>query len=103
MDKYIVAMLQSKGALYNNFFKSEQNCKKMFLIATKIIKWSVKDQNKLFDEVSKIPGINTVSITSFEMSSLWKHPVEAVLSFVRLSPAITVQLTFVTERCWRAI
>eukprot|EP00727_Mastigamoeba_balamuthi_P001676 m51a1_g11505 hypothetical protein (143) ;mRNA; r:1294-2007 len=75
-------MLQSKGALYNDFFKSEQNCKKMSLIATKIIEWRAEDQNKLFDEVSKIPGIDTVSITSFEMSSLWKHPVEAVLSFV---------------------
>eukprot|EP00727_Mastigamoeba_balamuthi_P000437 m51a1_g10390 hypothetical protein (533) ;mRNA; r:28066-46081 len=50
MDKYIVAMLQSKGALYNDFFKSEQNCKKMSLITTKIIKWRAEDQNKLFDE-----------------------------------------------------
>eukprot|EP00727_Mastigamoeba_balamuthi_P003216 m51a1_g12892 hypothetical protein (175) ;mRNA; r:1381-2574 len=56
----------------------------MSLIATKIIEWSAEDQNKLFDEVSKIPGIDTFSITSFEMSSLWKHPMEAVLSFIRL-------------------
>eukprot|EP00727_Mastigamoeba_balamuthi_P003571 m51a1_g13210 hypothetical protein (110) ;mRNA; r:1697-2070 len=103
MDKYLVAMLQSKGALYNDFFKSEQNCKNMSLIAMKIIKWSVKDQNKLFDKVSKIPGIDIVSITSFKMLSLWKHPMEAVLSFIRLSLMITVQLTFDTERCWRAI
>eukprot|EP00727_Mastigamoeba_balamuthi_P000456 m51a1_g10407 hypothetical protein (361) ;mRNA; r:19442-43515 len=59
----------------------------MSLIATKIIKWSAKDQNKLFDEVSKIPDIDTVSITSFKMSSLWKHPVEAILSFIRLQEA----------------
>eukprot|EP00727_Mastigamoeba_balamuthi_P002690 m51a1_g12418 hypothetical protein (697) ;mRNA; r:740635-755832 len=52
MDKYIVAMLQSKEVLYNDFFKSKQNCKKMSLIATKIIKWSAEDQNKLFDEGS---------------------------------------------------
>eukprot|EP00727_Mastigamoeba_balamuthi_P009288 m51a1_g4982 hypothetical protein (116) ;mRNA; r:63286-64009 len=88
MDKYIVAMLQSKGVLYNDFFKSEQNCKKMSLIATKIIEWRVKDQNKLFDEVSKIPGINTVSITSFEMSSLWKHPVEATTEEVDIASAV---------------
>eukprot|EP00727_Mastigamoeba_balamuthi_P000429 m51a1_g10383 hypothetical protein (413) ;mRNA; f:54970-75229 len=84
MDKYIVAMLQSKGVLYNDFFKSEQNCKKMSLIAMKIIEWSVKYQNKLFNEVSKIPGIDIILITSFEMSSLWKHPMEAVLSIVSL-------------------
>eukprot|EP00727_Mastigamoeba_balamuthi_P001555 m51a1_g11397 hypothetical protein (117) ;mRNA; r:30035-30772 len=89
MDKYIVAMLQSKGALpYNDFFKSKQNCKKMSLIITKIIKWSAKDQNKLFDEVSKIPGIDTVSITSFKMSSLWKHPVEATMKEVILASAV---------------
>eukprot|EP00727_Mastigamoeba_balamuthi_P005340 m51a1_g14804 hypothetical protein (109) ;mRNA; f:572020-573402 len=39
----------------------------MFLIAMKIIEWSAEDQNKLFDEVSKIPGIDTVSITSFKI------------------------------------
>eukprot|EP00727_Mastigamoeba_balamuthi_P011243 m51a1_g6741 hypothetical protein (89) ;mRNA; f:248423-249233 len=53
MDKYIVTMLQSKGALYNDFFKSEQNCKKMSLITMKIIEWSAKDQNKLFDETTE--------------------------------------------------
>eukprot|EP00727_Mastigamoeba_balamuthi_P000151 m51a1_g10132 hypothetical protein (78) ;mRNA; f:19170-19403 len=77
MYRYIVTMLQSKGAvsaisMYNDFFKSEQNCKKMSLITMK------KYQDKLFNEFSKISSIDIISITSFEMSSLWKHPVEAV-------------------------
>eukprot|EP00727_Mastigamoeba_balamuthi_P008926 m51a1_g4656 hypothetical protein (87) ;mRNA; f:44347-48377 len=79
----------------------------MSLITTKIIMWSAEDQNKLFDEVSKIPGINTVSITSFEMSSLWKHPVETAvwspefITFFTENPTVRKGICKHIQAIWR--
>eukprot|EP00727_Mastigamoeba_balamuthi_P013678 m51a1_g8933 hypothetical protein (1145) ;mRNA; f:876332-888957 len=86
-----VAAIESKGVLFSKFFESPNNCKKVALIASKLMTWKPEDVQKLFHEISKIEGIDKIPSSALEMTTLWSLSVDNVLRFIRR--AATEKLT----------
>eukprot|EP00727_Mastigamoeba_balamuthi_P001534 m51a1_g11378 hypothetical protein (446) ;mRNA; f:48859-52207 len=86
-----VAAIESKGVLFSKFFESQNNCKKVVLIASKLMTWKPEDVQKLFHEISKIEGIDKIPSSVLEMTTLWSLSVDNVLHFIRC--AATEKLT----------
>eukprot|EP00727_Mastigamoeba_balamuthi_P002770 m51a1_g12490 hypothetical protein (425) ;mRNA; f:1987-4247 len=86
-----VAAIESKEVLFSKFFKSPNNCKKVALIASKLMTWKPEDMQKLFHEISKIEGIDKIPSSALEMTTLWSLSVDNVLRFIRR--AATEKLT----------
>eukprot|EP00727_Mastigamoeba_balamuthi_P011080 m51a1_g6595 hypothetical protein (819) ;mRNA; f:279679-298066 len=86
-----VSAIESKGVLFSKFFESQNNCKKVALIASKLMTWKPEDVQKLFHEISKIEGIDKIPSSALEMTTLWSLSVDNVLRFIRC--AATEKLT----------
>eukprot|EP00727_Mastigamoeba_balamuthi_P002282 m51a1_g12050 hypothetical protein (512) ;mRNA; r:182-3841 len=65
-----VTAIESKGVLFSKFFESQNNCKKVALIASKLMTWKPEDMQKLFHEISKIEGIDKIPSSALEMTTL---------------------------------
>eukprot|EP00727_Mastigamoeba_balamuthi_P013642 m51a1_g8900 hypothetical protein (317) ;mRNA; f:721946-725045 len=68
-----VAAIESKGVLFSKFFESQNNCKKVVLIASKLMTWKPEDVQKLFHEISKIEGIDKIPSSALEMTTMWSQ------------------------------
>eukprot|EP00727_Mastigamoeba_balamuthi_P002964 m51a1_g12665 hypothetical protein (325) ;mRNA; r:461-1753 len=80
-----------KEGLFSKFFESQNNCKKVALIASKLMTWKPEDMQKLFHKISKIEGIDKIPSSALEMTTLWSLSVDNVLRFIRR--AATEKLT----------
>eukprot|EP00727_Mastigamoeba_balamuthi_P008563 m51a1_g4329 hypothetical protein (2178) ;mRNA; f:113389-136382 len=65
-----IAAIESKEVLFSKFFESQNNCKKVVLIASKLMTWKPEDVQKLFHEISKIEGIDKIPSSALEMTTL---------------------------------
>eukprot|EP00727_Mastigamoeba_balamuthi_P006067 m51a1_g208 hypothetical protein (141) ;mRNA; f:4494-4970 len=65
-----VAVIESKRVLFSKFFEFNNNCKKVALIASKLMTWKPEDVQKLFCEISKIEGIDKIPSSALEMTTL---------------------------------
>eukprot|EP00727_Mastigamoeba_balamuthi_P002268 m51a1_g12038 hypothetical protein (426) ;mRNA; r:419-3761 len=86
-----VTAIESKGVLFSKFFKSQNNCKKVVLIVSKLMTWKPENVQKLFHEISKIKGIDKIPSSALEMTTLWSLSVDNILRFIRR--AATKKLT----------
>eukprot|EP00727_Mastigamoeba_balamuthi_P011836 m51a1_g7275 putative adp-ribosylation factor-like protein 6 (1228) ;mRNA; r:241279-255575 len=86
-----VTAIESKEVLFSKFFESQNNCKKVALIASKLMTWKPEDMQKLFREISKIEGIDKIPSSALEMTTMWSLSVDNVLRFIRR--AATEKLT----------
>eukprot|EP00727_Mastigamoeba_balamuthi_P004801 m51a1_g14319 hypothetical protein (256) ;mRNA; f:20806-23992 len=68
-----VAVIESKEVLFSKFFKSQNNCKKVTLIASKLMTWKPEDMQKLFHEISKIEEIDKIPSTAIMWGKLTKE------------------------------
>eukprot|EP00727_Mastigamoeba_balamuthi_P013295 m51a1_g8589 hypothetical protein (334) ;mRNA; r:67106-68697 len=69
-SKLNVTAIESKEVLFSKFFESQNNCKKVALIASKLMTWKPEDMQKLFHEISKIKGIDKIPSSALEMTTL---------------------------------
>eukprot|EP00727_Mastigamoeba_balamuthi_P001533 m51a1_g11377 hypothetical protein (446) ;mRNA; r:16056-41959 len=87
-----IAVIESKRVLFSKFFESQNNCKKVTLIASKLMIWKPEDLQKLFHEISKIEEINKIPSSALEMTTMWSLSVDNVLRFISIkgkSPSMT--------------
>eukprot|EP00727_Mastigamoeba_balamuthi_P003132 m51a1_g12816 hypothetical protein (223) ;mRNA; f:209-974 len=89
--KLNVTAIESKEVLFSKFFESQNNCKKVTLIASKLMTWKPEDMQKLFCEISKIEGIDKIPSSALEMTTMWSLLDDNVLRFIRR--AATKKLT----------